>query len=99
MRPFVPSAAAVLAGAGLAGATAVGGEPGGLDLLFRQMDHVDSPLAPKWARTIWHPYHGTESSEKIGYDRRSRENSRRGRRDGPLLPAARPTDGAAAPAG
>jgi hypothetical protein len=46
------SAAAVLAVAGLAGAAAVSVDLGGLDLLFGEISHVDSPLARKWARSI-----------------------------------------------
>jgi hypothetical protein len=45
-RRHFTSASAILAGAGLALATAAGGEPGGLGLQFGQMSHVISPSCP-----------------------------------------------------
>ena len=49
---LITSAGAVLAGAGLALAAATDGELGGLDLLFGEMRHFNSPSFPRWVKAF-----------------------------------------------
>lgn len=59
-------------------------------VFFSVFSMIDSPSVQRRTNGLCVPYHGTESSEKFGHDRRPRQSCGSGGRDRPLLSASRP---------